>query len=126
MDSDQETGEISRRKEPSFKKTNVITGGNRLMNFGPYRMNTYGEALRSNPEYAKYLIKENKRDNQKAIFAHWAMAYIIESFFGEDKEKEEAVGEEDHQMSEVGGRPKYRRMASADRSSKRGRRRSGY
>ena len=113
-------------KGPSFKKIKVVTDENRLMHFGPYRMNTYGAALRSNPEYVKYMIKENKRDNQKARFTHWAMAYIMETFFAEDKEEEAEVVEEDHQMPKVGGRPRYRRMTSAERSSKRGRWIAGY
>ena len=31
-----------------------------MMGFGPYRMNTYGEVMRHNPRYAKYLIEEGK------------------------------------------------------------------
>ena len=58
----------------------------RLMNFGPYRKRTYGEVLRENPMYVKFLIKENQRDNQKARFAHWVMASIVETFFTEEEE----------------------------------------
>ena len=92
------------------------TDEDRLMNFGPYRMNTYGEALRANPKYVKYLIKVNKRDNQKARFAHWMMAFIVETFFAEDKEQEEegVVGDqkmpEGRAVSDLGGRQVQREL----------------
>ena len=80
-DATQETKENSDQKNRGTKKIKLKRNENRLMNFGPYHRNAYGEALRSNPDYAKYLIKENKRDNQKARFTHWAMAFIMETFF---------------------------------------------
>ena len=86
------------------------------MNFGPYRKNAYGEVLRSNPEYAKYLINVNKRDNQKARFAHWAGAFVVETFFTEDEEQEEEVVREDHQVSEGRSRFRFRRKTSAERA----------
>ena len=87
------------------------------MNFGRYPTNTYGEVLRTHPEFAESSLKENKRDNRKARFAHWAMAFIMETFFGRDKEKEEEILEEEEaQMEEGGDRPRYRRTTSAERA----------
>ena len=57
----------------------------------------------------KFLIKENKRDNQKARFTHWAMAFVVETFFTEDKEQDGEVGREDHQVPEGRGRRRFRR-----------------
>ena len=125
-ESAHETGGISQQKGPSFKKMKVITDENRLVNFGPYRMNTYGEVLRSNPKSAKSAIKENKRDNQKDRFTHWAVAFVMETFFAEGQEEEGGILAEDQQIPEVGCRPRFRRMKSAERSRKRGRWRAGY
>ena len=76
-------------------------------------MNTYGEVLRADPEYVKFPIKGNERDNQKARFTHWAMAFIAGTFFAEDKAQEEEVVMEDHQMPEGRGRLRFRRQTSA-------------
>ena len=45
---------------PRLQKRKVMADEDRLMGFGHYHMNTYGEVMRYNPEYAKYLIKEGK------------------------------------------------------------------
>ena len=79
-------------------------------------MKTYGEVLRTDPRYVKFLIKGNKRDNQKARFAHWAMAFVVETFFTEDKEQEEEVVREDHQVSEGRSRFRFTRQAGAERA----------
>ena len=65
-----------------FNKNKANADGNRLMNLGRYPMNTYGEVLRSHQEYAKALLKEDMRGNQKARFTQWVMAFIMETFFG--------------------------------------------
>ena len=102
---DAEEDEAAQREletgKPCLKRGKVATDGNRFMGVGPYRMSTYGEVLRSNPEYAKYLIKENKRDNQKARFAHWIMAFVVETFFEEDKKEKEEILEEGSQIRET-------------------------
>ena len=51
-DEEEKTSERKSRK--------VIADEDRMMGFGPYRMNTYGEVLRHNPRYAMYLIEEGK------------------------------------------------------------------
>ena len=52
--------------KPCLKRGEVATGGNRFMGFGPYHMSPYGEAMRSNPKYAKYMVEGDKSDNQKS------------------------------------------------------------
>ena len=76
----------------------------------------YGEVMQSNPEYAKYLIKENKRDNQKARFTHWVMAFMAEALWGEDKREKEEIEEEGSQTRETGCRGRYRRMTDVERA----------
>ena len=46
---EQEKREHSRETGPSLAKIKVKIEEDRLVNFGPYRMNTYGEALREDP-----------------------------------------------------------------------------
>ena len=92
---------------------------NRLMNFGPHRKRTYGEVLREKPGYVEFLIKGNQRDNHQARFAHWVMAFVVETFFsGEEEKQEEEVEEEEEEEDRLReieeGRPvRYRRQTSA-------------
>ena len=71
-----------------LEKIKVKRDKKRRMNFGPHHEKTYGEVLRKEPEYAKSPIKENRRDNQKSRFAHWAMAYIAGTFFSREEERD--------------------------------------
>ena len=76
-------------------KIKVKRDKKRLMNFGPHRKRTYGEVIREEPEYVKSLIKENRRDNRKSRFAHWVMAYIVETFFSRKEEGREEENTEE-------------------------------
>ena len=69
-----------------MEKIKVKRDKKRRMNFGPHHEKTYGEVLREEPEYVKALIKENRRDNQKSRFAHWAMAYSGNLLFQRGRE----------------------------------------
>ena len=98
-------------------KIKVKRGKERLMNFGPHRNRTYGEVLREEPEYVNALIKGNRRDNQKSRFAHWVMAYIVETFFQEkkkDKARRIQRRRSQREREEV-GRAIGRRRTSAER-----------
>ena len=92
---EQGTRKYSREIGNTPGKIKVGRDENRLMNFGPYRKRTYGEVLREEPDYAKFAIKENQGDNQKARFAHWATAFVAETFFAEEEEEQEEEVEED-------------------------------
>ena len=68
------------------KKRRKVADEDRMVGFGPYRRNTYGEVLGNNPRYAMYLIEEGKRGNRKARFTHWVVAFVVGTFFEDDME----------------------------------------
>ena len=75
-------------------------------------MSTYEEVMQPNPEYAKYLINENKRDNQKARVAHWVVAFMVEALWGKTREREgrdrgrrEPKYERQEVVGDIGGWP---------------------
>ena len=43
-------------------------------------MSTYEEVFLDNPEYAKFLIEEGRRNNMKGRFTHWAMGSMVDAF----------------------------------------------
>ena len=109
-DGEEKASERTRRK--------VIADEDRMMGFGPYHMNTYGEVLRRNPLYARYLIEEGKRDNQKARFAHWAMAFAVETFLVEDRNEMEKTDEGGSQMRWTGEMKKLVRVSKRENRSR--------
>ena len=79
--------EMAHEEEKTSKKRGeVVADGDRVMGFGSYRRNTYGEVLGNNPRYAMYLIEEGKRGNRKARFTHWVVAFVVGTFFEDDME----------------------------------------
>ena len=44
-------------------------------------MSTYEEVFLDNPEYAKFLIEEGRRDNMQGRYTHWAMASMVDAYF---------------------------------------------
>ena len=73
-------------EKPSKKRRKVVADEGRMMGFGPYHRNAYGEVLGNNPRYARYLIEEGMGDNRQSLFAHWVMSFVAETFFWEDRE----------------------------------------
>ena len=112
---EREMRKFSRQTGDCLDGIKVGRDEDRLMNFGPYHMKAYGEVLRMDPGYVKFLIKGNQRDNQKARFAHWVTAFIAETFFSEEEEQEDEVDKENQLVSEGRSSCRCRRQTSAER-----------
>ena len=131
---DKDRGMYQQEEGGELEKIKVERDKKRRMNFGPHPEKTYGEVLREEPEYAKALIKENRRDNQKSRLAHWVMAYIVQTFFSREEEREtrrEKTEEEDSVEARYvarleAGRVIQRRRTSAERESEKRGGRTGY
>ena len=67
-------------KMPKKKKRRAISDAEKKMGFVPYGKYTYGEVFLSEPEYAKFLIEEGRRNNMKGRFTHWAMGSMVDAF----------------------------------------------